>query len=256
LHRQFPTLYPGATFDDAMQCFFANGTPSMSRAFVRGQASQLLPHAQLTASAAKAAAQALPPVFPALAHAGGAASGVPLHSRATALSALQYGVTSDAIGAELMTTLETMSWEALAVCARLLQLPLKLLHSTVPHVPVEMAREEVMRTLLMSAVSGAATVEFARRAVLCVLAWATLDKVMLVVGNAEFLTKPNFAAVVAVFAVFSARVVKDGPPEIAEWCRILHSGDARVFGDEFRTRIFRDLSDPANIADALHGHAR
>jgi hypothetical protein len=255
LHHLYPTLYPLAVADDEACHFLHRNPPSYSRAFIRARGCALLPPARLSPDAARAVAGALRPVFPGLAYAHGATSGVRAHSVATPLSALRYGIYAPAFGRGLLRTLESRSLEALAVCAGLLELPVELLRTAVPHVTREMAREEVMKRLLESATGGEASVAFARAAIDCIIATAAAQQVMVIVGNAEFLTRPGFACVVAVFRAFRAWVERDGPPDVAEWCRVLVTEEAAVFPDEFRRRIFASLGDPASIASALHGGA-
>jgi hypothetical protein len=153
----------------------------------------------------------------------------------------------------LLQTLTSRSWEALAICEGLLQLPLDLLHTAIPQVTREMAREEVMKRLLHSATDGEASVVFARHAIACVIKWAQPEQVMVIVGNAEFLARPAFDCVCTVFGMFAAKVARDGPSEVAEWCRVLQGKEAGVFPDEFRQNVFADLRNPENVAAALHG---
>jgi hypothetical protein len=253
IHHTFPTLFSCETVDEETCHFLHRNPPSFSRAFVRCLASPLLPPARLSPSVARVVGAALRPVFPGLAYAHGNTSGVRSHVLTTPLSALRYGVYSVSFGKGLLQTLESRSWEALAVCAGLLQLPVELLHTAVPQVTKEMAREEIMKRLLESATGGEASVAFARRAIACVLAWATPEQVMVIVGNAEFLGRPAFDCIVAVFRAFRAKVVKDGPAEVAEWCRVLQGEEAGVFQDEFKKKVFADLEKPENIAASLHG---
>jgi hypothetical protein len=116
-----------------------------------------------------------------------------------------------------------------------------------------MAREEVMKRLLHSATGGEASVVFARHAIACVIAWAPPEQVMVIVGNAEFLVRPGFDCVCAVFGTFAGKVARNGPPEVAEWCKVLQGKEGGVFKDEFRQKVFADLRNPENIAAALHG---
>jgi hypothetical protein len=250
--RRFPTLFACEAPDADAARFFHGMPPSFSRAFVRGRRCALLPPARVSAEASHAIGGMLRPVFPGLAYVQGAPSGVPAHICATPLSALLYGIYSPAFGPRLLRTLACRSSEALSVCAALLQLPLELLHTALPQVTKEMAREEVMKRLLESATGGEASVAFAARAIDCVLAWATPEQVMVIVGNAEFLTRPGFACVATVFRAFKEKVERDGPPAVAEWCRVLTTDEAGIFADEFKKRVFADLANPVNIADTLH----
>jgi hypothetical protein len=253
IEHAFPSLLTCAVSDDETRHALHRNPPSFSRAFVRSLASPLLPPARLSPEALYAVGQSLRPVFAGLAYSQGAQSGVRAHIAATPLSALRYGVYSASFGKGLLRTLESRSWEALAVAAGLLQLPGDLLHTAIPQVTREMAREEVLKKLLQSATGGEASVAFARRAIACVIAWAAPEQVMVIVGNAEFLARQGFDCVCVVFRVFSAKVAKDGPREVADWCKVLQGEEGGVFQDEFKRRVFSDLSKPENIAAALHG---
>jgi hypothetical protein len=151
-----------------------------------------------------------------------------------------------------MRGLCSRSWEALAICVGLLQLPQNLVRLAVPDVAPAMAREEVLRRLLDSAVALESNVYFAARAIECALYCAQEDQVMVVVANADFLARPNFACVCVVFGHFVARVSQPKTAAILDFCRLLQRRAAAIFPDELRRRVITGLNDPVNVAALLH----
>jgi hypothetical protein len=259
----FPTLFPiggrrtlasaNGSVDSDVRAFFADGRPSLTRAFVRGLRSAVLPGNLLSRELFRTVTPLLTPVFPALAYSGTASLGLRRWSDATPLSALRFGIVSPTIGAGLMRGLQSRSWEALAICIGLLQLPPKLLILAVSDVAPAMAREAVLRGLLDSAVALESNISFAARAIDCALYCAQEDQVMVVVANADFLSRPNFGCVCVIFRRFMARVSQPQTAAILDFCRLLQGRAAAIFPDELRRRAIADLNDPANIAAFLHG---
>jgi hypothetical protein len=264
-HHAFPTLFPiggrrtlasaDGSVDNDARAFFDGGRPSLTRAFVRGLRCAVLPESLLSRELFRTVTPLLTPVFPALAYGGTAALGLRRCGDATPLSALRFGVVSPAIGAGLMRGLRSRSWEALAICVGLLQLPPKLLILAVADVAPAMAREAVLRGLLDSAVARESNISFAARAIDCALYCAQEDQLMVVVANADFLARPNFGCVCVIFRRFMARVSQPQTAAILDFCRLLQGRAAAIFPDELRRRAIADLNDPANIAAFLHGAA-
>jgi hypothetical protein len=262
IHHALPTLFqiggrrtltsPDGLVDSDIKAFFCGSRPSLVRTFVRSLRCAVLPGNLLSRELFRSVTPLLTPVFPTLAYGGTAALGLRLHAEATPLSAMRFGVFSPSIGAALMRGLCSRSWEALAICVGLLQLSQNLVRLAVPDVAPAMAREEVLRRLLDSAVAPESNIYFAARAIECALYCAQEDQVMVVVANADFLTRPNFACVCVIFGHFVARVSQQKTTSILDFCRLLQRRAVAIFPDELRRRIIADLNEPSNIAALLH----
>jgi hypothetical protein len=200
----------------------------------------------------KEVAPLLPPVFPALSYGSTASLGLRVHPESTPLSSLRFGVFSGSIASGLMRGLVSRSWEALAICLGLLQLPQELLRIALPRVAATMAREEVVRRLIGSAVARESNIDFAVRAIQCAMYCSQPDQVMVIVGNTDFLTRPNFPCVFVIFRYFIGRVSQPQYSPMMEFCKLLQRPSVPFFPDEFRRRVIQDLDSEENVAAVLH----
>jgi hypothetical protein len=144
------------------------------------------------------------------------------------------------------------SWEALAVCVGLLQLPPELLPDALPHVTPAVAREEVLRILIESAVAPGATPYFAVRAIECAAYVVAAEELMVIVANRAFLVRPNFGCVFVVFRWFLQRVARKNGGEILEFCEALMNEETAVFADEVRRIAFANVDAMESLAAALN----
>jgi hypothetical protein len=266
ISRALPTLFPiggrkaitaaDGSIDSDIAAFFAGAPPSAARAFARGISNGVLPASLLTRELWAVVSPLFPPIFPGLAYAGTACLGLRYHWESTALSALRFGVFSEAIGAALAADLGSRSRDALAICVGLLRLPPEFLPQAMTKVTPAMAREEVLRSLIESAVMPEATPFFAFQAIQCALYASTPEELMVIVANKAFLRKPNFACVFVIFRYFVLRVARRNGGPALEFCEMLQKEETDVFSDELRKNAIADLDAPESVAAALQEYCR
>jgi hypothetical protein len=115
-----------------------------------------------------------------------------------------------------------------------------------------MAREEVLRVFLDSAVAPESTPYFAYRAITCALYSAKPEDLMIIVANREFLVRQNFACVFVIFRHFILQVARKRGGDLLEFCQMLQSEEAAVFPDELRKKAIAAIDDPGSVAIVLH----
>jgi len=116
----------------------------------------------------------------------------------------------------------------------------------------EMARDEVLGTILGAAVSAQSNACFALEVVRFVVSVASPDQAMVQICNHEFLNSANFACVFVVFKYFEKAMTRAGHAHVAEYCGVLKDPGTGIIADERRAKAFQDLESPEQIAVILH----
>jgi hypothetical protein len=261
VHYLVPLLFPlpkgwltitsgDGEIDQDTADFFGTKWPSFTRRFMRLRDCPIV--TGKTRDYADSIARVLTPVPAPLCYAGAAFQGVRADPASTPLTLLRYGLYSAGIGQALMTEVRVQSLEAIVASFNIWRLEKEHLALAMPWTTPALAKDAVISALIDSAVAEGASITFSKRVIDSVLFICPLEQVVTILCNKQFLTKPNFPSVIVIFKTFKAALARQGATNLFDFCKILQDPETGIFETEAKKKIFQDLSNPANIALALH----
>jgi hypothetical protein len=238
------------SMDRDVRIFFRKRPPSLTRCFIRSLSSSILPAGMR--QFAQNVIPLLTPVFPALAYANTAFYGVTSAPRALSFTQFQCGRFNADIGTALMRILSSKSIEAIWVAEGLMTLSDVHLQQVMPWVSLDVAKETLLSTVIRAAVVAESNILFAALVIDTVVALASPERLMTLICNRDFVNEASFPCVFTIFKRFQQHMAVNGKNEIVAYSKVFQDPEQGMFNQPEKAKVFRDFSDPENIAAALH----
>jgi hypothetical protein len=231
--------------------FFTGKPPSFTRSFYRSLFSQVVP--PLKSEFLREIVPVLAPVFPALAYTGLADCRLQV-TEALPISLLRLGYLKPEIGVQLQNEIKVHSWEAIAIVEELTRLPLAKLKTIMPWVNNQVNPDQLITSLLYSAVSHGSSIQFAKRVMEFLFKTFELSVLLTMICTSEFLENANFPCVFYIFRNFEAVLKKSDFPQFYEFAQTFRDSRRGFFADKFRKDVFATLDSVKTVAAVLHDY--
>jgi hypothetical protein len=160
------------------------------------------------------------------------------------------------LGRALRPLLALRSAESLLAAEQLVAVDNAVVGDIVPWATDDVAKDEVLRGLVASAVAVESNVAFASQVMTLVLKWMSPEQAMVQICSRDFINAPNFACAFIMFKCFEKAMIDREISHVVEYCTVFRDPEAALMDDEERKRLFQDLDDPENIAAVLHRFPR
>lgn len=231
--------------------FFHFKPPSFTRAFFRSLLCPFAPpiNQQLIKNIVN---KHLLPVFPALAYTGYAKNGIKMWESATPLSKLRCGYMDPQIGAYLLNDMKIPCEEAIFIYKYLYALSDDDVARGQAWATRGMIREEIARTFLDACTSVYATSTMAEIAVDALCQTIGIENAMVLIGNKDFLAKPNFLAALTALLALLHKAEKLQKTEIVDFLKLLLDPETAMIEDENRAQILSHLNETESISKLIH----